>query len=122
MTRADALRQIAISIDSLAEVVGELDGDPISDEIHGATAAIAEALGVLRARPSTVELLAGVGVELDVEIFELGQAATTRRVLDPEEREGIVVELADALGVAHAGVEGYDLGTLSIDPTDGARS
>lgn len=73
----------------------------------------------LRARPSTTELLAAVATELDVEVHELGREATTRRVLDPEEREGLVVELADALGVAHAGVEGYDLGTLSIDPTEG---
>lgn len=121
MNRAEALRAVAVAIDSLAEIVGELDGDKISDDLHEATAAIARALDVLRARPSTTELLAAVAVELDVEVHELGREATTRRVLDPEEREGLVVELADALGVAHAGVEGWDLGTLSIDPTEGAR-
>ncbi len=49
MTRAEAIRVLECQIDRLADAIGELDGEPISDELHEIAAAVAHSVSALKA-------------------------------------------------------------------------
>lgn len=108
---------IAAALDTIADVIGELDGEPISDELHRSAAEIAAALAELDDRVSKADVVRVLARELDVEV-DLDNAPTARAVLDEGEREALVEDVADALGVRHSGASALDVGILSIDPTE----
>lgn len=79
--------ELLVGIDSLSEIVGELDGEPISDDLHATTVRISEAVSALT--ESLVE-----AVRLIDEAEALGTGPSSRVAL---------IERARALLVEEAG-------------------